>query len=119
MPRLLDSITAVSGILGRPVKPGDDARERGALVFHDKPPRPRGAMRPSFCKNCSPSKIEGAGNAGRLMRPRPRVRMVSEAHEHSHHGHTGFTRHSPRNGFNGLFRALPGDEFVLSPSSAD
>jgi hypothetical protein len=24
-----------------------------------------------------------------------------------------------RNGFNGLFRALPGDEFVLSPSSAD
>ena len=31
-------------------------------------------MRPSFCKNCSPSKIEGAGNAGRLMRPRPRVR---------------------------------------------
>jgi hypothetical protein len=27
----------------------------------------------------------------------------------SHHGHTGITRHSPRNGFNGLFRALPGD----------
>src|SRR5437763_10627295 len=62
------------GILGRPVKPDDDGGERGAFVFHDKPPRPRGAMRPSFCKNCSPSKIEGAGNAGRLMRPRPRVR---------------------------------------------
>src|ERR1700716_2036436 len=29
------------------------------------------------------------------------------------------TRHSLRNGFNGVFRALPGDEFVLSPSSAD
>jgi hypothetical protein len=29
------------------------------------------------------------------------------------------TRHSLRDGFNGLFRALPGDEFVLSPSSAD
>ena len=42
--------------------------------IHDKPSRSRGAMRPSFCKNCSPSKIEGAGNAGRLMRPRPRVR---------------------------------------------
>jgi hypothetical protein len=26
----------------------------------------------------------------------------------SHHGHTGITRHSPRNGFNSLFRALPG-----------
>src|SRR5439155_13470004 len=29
-PRLLDSITGVSGILGRPVKPGDDDRECGA-----------------------------------------------------------------------------------------
>ena len=26
----------------------------------------------------------------------------------SHHGHTGITRHSPRNGFNGFLRALPG-----------
>src|ERR1700730_6876596 len=24
----------------------------------------------------------------------------------SHHGHTGYTRHSPRNGFNGFLRAL-------------
>src|ERR1700726_2350264 len=39
---------------------------------------------------------KGAGNAGRPMRPQPRV---------SHHGHTGNTRHSPRNGFNSLFRA--------------
>jgi hypothetical protein len=37
----------------------------------------------------------------------------------SHHGHTGFTRHSPRNGFNGFLRALPGDRAFLSPSSAD
>jgi len=36
----------------------------------------------------------------------------------SHHGHTGFTRHSPRNGFNGLFRALPGDRACLPPSPA-
>src|SRR5476651_1143388 len=34
----------------------------------------------------------------------------------SHHGHTGNTRHSPRNGFNGLFRALPGDRALLPPS---
>src|SRR6266487_4631728 len=52
------------------------------------------------------------------MRPKPRVRMVSKAHEHSHHGHTGFTRHSPRNGFNGFLRALPGDQACLTPSSA-
>jgi hypothetical protein len=34
-------------------------------------------------------------------------------------GSDGINRHSLRGGFNGLFRALPGDEFVLSPSSAD
>ena len=33
-------------------------------------------------------------------------------------GHTGITRHSPRNGFNGLLRALPGDRAFLPPSSA-
>jgi hypothetical protein len=32
-----------------------------------------------------------------------------KAHKHSHHGHTGNTRHSPRNGFNSLYRALPGE----------
>jgi hypothetical protein len=34
----------------------------------------------------------------------------------SHHGHTGNTRHSPRNGFNGLYRALLGDRACLPPS---
>ena len=34
----------------------------------------------------------------------------------SHHGHTGNTRHSPRNGFNGFLRALPGDRAFLPPS---
>jgi hypothetical protein len=37
----------------------------------------------------------------------------------SHHGHTGITRHSPRNGFNGFLRALPGDRALLPPSSAE
>jgi hypothetical protein len=37
----------------------------------------------------------------------------------SHHGHTGTTRHSPRNGFNGFLRALPGDRAFLSPSPAN
>ena len=36
--------------------------------------------------------------------------------DHSHHGHTGITRHSPRNGFNGFLRALPGDRACLPPS---
>jgi hypothetical protein len=51
------------------------------------------------------------------MRPQPRVRN-KKAHEHSHYGHTGITRHSLRNGFNGFLRALPGDRACLSPSSA-
>jgi hypothetical protein len=35
----------------------------------------------------------------------------------SHHGHTGNTQHSPRNGFNGFLRTLPGDRACLPPSS--
>ena len=51
------------------------------------------------------------------MRPRSRVQDgVESAHEHT--GHTGITRHSPRNGFNGFLRALPGDRAFLPPSPA-
>ena len=52
------------------------------------------------------------------MRPQPRVRN-EKAHERRHHGHTGFTRHSLRNGFNGFLRALSGDRAFLSPSPAE
>jgi hypothetical protein len=58
------------------------------------------------CRNVCPRNSEGAGNAGRLMRPQPRVQ--SRKHTSSHHGHTGTTRHSPRNGFTAYF--------VLSPA---
>jgi len=61
---------------------------------------------------------KGAGNAGRAMRPQPRV-QDKKAHERSHHRFTGNTRPSLRNGFNGFLRALPGDRAFLSPSSAD
>jgi hypothetical protein len=40
------------------------------------------------------------------MHPQPRVQN-KKAHEHSHHGHTGFTRHSPRNGFTAYFALSP------------
>src|SRR6059058_4167770 len=58
---------------------------------------------------------EGAGNAGRSMHPQPRMQN-KKAYEHSHHGHTGLTRHSPRNGFNGFLRALPGDRYPMHTS---
>jgi hypothetical protein len=34
-------------------------------------------------------------------------------------GHTGITRHSLRNGFNGFLRSLPGDRAFLPPSLAN
>ncbi len=63
-------------------------------------------------------KTEGVGNAGcRCTRS-----LVCDKNKHTSVVTTG-PPESPgipaRNGFNGLFRALPGDEFVLSPSSAD
>ncbi len=63
--------------------------------------RESGSEHPDLCQ-------QGAGNAGRSMRPQPRMQM-KRAYECSHHGHTGNTRHSPRDGFNGFLRALPGD----------
>src|SRR5690349_23512646 len=36
----------------------------------------------------------------------------------SHHGFSQIIRHSPRDGFNGFLRALPGDRAFLPPSSA-
>src|SRR5258705_2704907 len=89
-----------------------------ALQIQNTPPRSRGAIRPSFAKTVSPLlTIEGAGNAGRSMRPQPRVRN-KKAHEHSHHGHTGNHPAFPAQWFYGLLRALPGDQACLTPSPA-
>jgi hypothetical protein len=63
---------------------------------------------PELCMMVSPELSEGAGNAGRLMRPQPRMQN-KKAYERSHHGHAEIIRHSPRNGFNGFLRDLPGD----------
>ena len=60
---------------------------------------------------------EGAGNAGCPVHPQPPVQQKSTGVVAT--GSAGINRHSPRNGFNGLLRALPGDEFVLSPSPVD
>src|SRR6185437_8032581 len=72
---------------------------------------------PELSRYRPPSLVEGAGNTGRSMRPQPCVRS-KKAHKRSHHGHTGNTRHSPRNGFNGFLRSLPGDRAFLPPSPA-
>jgi len=56
------------------------------------------AMRPSCASILRLRETKGAGNAGRSMRPQPRVQNEKSTRA-SHHGHTGITRHSPRNGF--------------------
>src|SRR5436305_8542559 len=61
---------------------------------------------------------EGAGNAGCTLHPQSRVQKIKSTRG-SHHRFTGTTRHSPRNGFNGFLRDLPGDRALLSPSSCE
>jgi hypothetical protein len=50
--------------------------------------RSRRAIRASFANNTRPMNSEGAGNAGRSVRPQPCVRN-KKAHKRSHHGHAG------------------------------
>jgi hypothetical protein len=63
-----------------------------------------------------PRKTEGAGNARRSTHPQPRVRKKST--RDSHHRSTATIRHSLREWFYGLLRALPGDRAFLPPSPA-
>jgi len=77
----------------------NDESTRGAS-FQPRLRVPAGINDPG-CAKSHPLPTEGAGNAGRSLRPQPYVRN-EKAHKRSHHGHTGIARHSPRNGFNGL-----------------
>ena len=85
--------------------------------FSDTTPHSRGAMRPRFVKSFA-QRREGAGNAGCLLHPRSRVQKCAK-------GRTRVYRYSrsipafPAQWFYGLWRALPGDEFLLPPSLAN
>ena len=59
-------------------------------------------------------KLEGAGKAGCTGHPQSCARDAHDGPQVRR-----ITRPSLRNGFNGLWRALPGDEFVLPPSLTD
>src|SRR5438552_14674772 len=75
-------------------------------------------FRPSFASSFAPLRTEGAGNAGCALHPRSRVpKCVKKAHT-SIQG-SGNTPTSPAQWLYGLYRALPGEEFVLSPSSRE
>ena len=76
----------------------------------------RRQMRPSCARILHPSKNEGAGNTGCAAGTRSLACEMEKAHERSHRSCSRNTRHSLRNGFNGLLRALPGDRAFLPPS---
>src|SRR6202011_2636753 len=83
----------------------------------DTSPRSRGAMRPSCAGTIRPGKQRAWGMPG-ARRTRSLACSVKNTRV-SHHGRTGTPGIPARNGFNGLFRALPGDRACLSPSLAD
>jgi hypothetical protein len=87
-----------------------------AMTIHeDVYPRSRGADRARVMPwKIPPSHQRAQGMPGAWC-ARSRACSV-ESTRVSHHGHTGNTRHSPRNGFNGFLRALPGDRAFLPPS---
>src|SRR5882757_7447353 len=68
--------------------------------------RPRRASRARFAKYVPPSEIQRAQGmpGGRCARSLVCKKTNTRV---SHHGHTGFTRHSPRNGFTAYFALSP------------
>ena len=70
--------------------------------------------RPKLCIYDALSKAEGAGKAGCPRHPQSCARDAHDGPQVRRN-----TRPSLRSGFNGLWRALPGDEFVLPPSLTD
>ncbi len=69
-------------------------------------PRSRGAFRPSCARNLPPSPIRGRRECRAPDAPAAACAVV-ESTRVSHHGHTGNTRHSPRNGFTAYFALSP------------
>src|SRR5258706_16473898 len=84
----------------------------------DMHPHSRGARRPRFCKIVPLDKQRAQGMPGAQC-THSLACDRNKAHECSHHRYTGVNPAFPAQWFYGLFRALPGDEFVLSPSLAD
>ncbi len=116
-PQLLDSIAGVSGILDHPharamTTEEDGANEVSCTQF----------LLPAACfaralQIVSPKK-EGAGNAGCTLHPRSRVQSCAKKRTRAYR-FSGGNPAFPAQWLYGLCRDLPGDEFVLSPSSTN
>jgi hypothetical protein len=99
---------------GSPACAGDDSRSR-----QDTPPHSRRMLLREVCLIPVASPLKRAqGMPGARCAPRSRVQDgVEGAHEHT--GHTGYTRHSPRNGFTAYFVLSPANRAFLPPSPAE
>ena len=86
------------------------------LPCPDTPPRSRRVFCARFAGTSRPLQSEGAGNAGRPMRPIAACAIIVVERTRVSQVTPEFTQHSPRNGFNGFLRALPGDRAFLPPS---
>ena len=95
---------------------------RGRIQFSKQPRdmrrHPRGADSVRVSCVLSPSTMEGAGNAGCTLHPRSRVQECAKKRTRAYR-FSGGNPAFPAQWFYGLCRALPGDEFLLPPSSAN
>jgi hypothetical protein len=66
---------------------------------------------PELCQELVPLMTEGAGKAG--CPEHPQSVCIGSKHTVVTTSIPEITRLSPRNGFNGFLRALPGDEFLF------
>jgi hypothetical protein len=72
---------------------------------------------PEVCSSSRPPKDEGAGKTGCRPAPMAPVLNIAQAmHRGKTTGEAGNNPAFPAQWFDGLWRALPGDEFVLPPS---
>jgi hypothetical protein len=78
-------------------------------------PHSRRALRPSRCKNSSPSKERGRRECRVRAAPAVSCAMCTRSAHTSIQG-SGGNPTFPAQWLYGLYRALPGDEFILSPS---
>src|SRR6266545_1046342 len=86
------------------------------VVHPDTTSLSRGTLRPRFAGHFRPQN-KGAGNAGCALHPRSRAQMHEKMRTRAYR-FSGGNPTFPAQWLYGLYRALPGDEFVLSPSSA-
>ena len=74
---------------------------------------------PESCFSFAPLHQRGRRECRMHAAPAVSCASCTKENAHEHTGSAEAIRHSPAQWLYGLYRALPGDEFVLSPSSAD